>query len=543
MKEPGEMGSISLLIVVVAYIYDIRILLISKEVTVLYVFLLICILGFTVIFGYVAFVFLKNRWEKKIWSGEGIIFRWFGRGKYLKIPENIETIKASQFEGDQNLVSVIIPGTVRKIGDGAFAECKNLKRVVLQEGIESIGLSVFTGCYKLRKVTVPDSVITCWGESFHDTRLKEPVLNASGTILFFCPESVSGREWRVPDTVKIISQQAFIKNRKLEVLHLPEGLETIKRLAFIYCPFQKITIPKSVREIEDNAFWHCENLEEVRVLNPLTQVGSRAFVGCGRLARICWEGWTGTDALFHQKGQPFLVQHLEDSANLAHRGDPEFSRLTKLCAEGKADAMEALSEWFEQCSTKPGASPFYARAANYWRYRAYQKEDPEAVAWFDRFFLAHPGERLESILPEDSDARKGFYSFEVSGSLLNELGYGFFDPARYYEIKKDAGEDLVVASSFDSYDSPDEDGFGAEYSYAWWFLDENMQPLLGIRPIIATVRETSFPFFREARAQAIQVLEQRKEHREADIPSCTVPLSDQAGGDGFYGQADGDHSG
>lgn len=119
-------------------------------------------------------------------------------------------IKGRLFDGNKNITSVVIPGTVKKIGDRAFADCENLKTVILNEGIEEIGRNVFTGCKNLRKVTSPDSVTKYQGWTFYGTNLSAPVLNVSGTILIFCPESVSGKEWSVPDTVKTISWQAFI---------------------------------------------------------------------------------------------------------------------------------------------------------------------------------------------------------------------------------------------------------------------------------------------------------------------------------------------
>ena len=386
----------------------------------------------------------------------------------------------------------------------------NLQSVVLSEGIEEIGSNVFTGCEKLREVTYPDSVTTYQGWTFYGTNLTAPVLNASGTILVFCPAAVSGKEWSVPETVKTIAWQAFIENKDLEILHLPEGLEKIEGMALIECGIREITIPHSVREVEARAFSRCERLEKVTILNPETKVGNGAFSGCANIREIAYANLTESDRIFHLKGQPFLIQHLEDPANLNHRAEPEFRRLTARCSGGSAPAMYLLSEWFEKWSRKPGASPFYNRAANYWRYRAYRRGNEQAKEWFTRFFAEHPGETLESILFESSDHRAGFYNFSVPGNILNDLGYSFFDPGRDYEIKQFEGEELVIAGAFESWDPPDEDGFGAEDNYDWWFLDGNMQPICGVNKVNATVGETSGPWFMETRAQAIKILKERK---------------------------------
>ena len=429
------------------------------------------------------------------------------------IPDTMSEIKGRLFDGNKNITSVVIPGTVKKIGDRAFAGCENLKTVILNEGIEEIGSNVFTGCKNLRTLTYPDSVTKYQGWTFYRTNLSAPVLNASGTILIFCPESVSGKEWSVPDTVKTISWQAFIESKDLEILHLPEGLEKIEHMAFIECGFAEITIPFSVREIGSDAFYYCDNLEKITILNPYTKLENRLCYECENLKEINYAGLTESDRIFHLMGQPFLLENTDDPSNLNHTKNSEFLRLAKKCALGDTNSMYDMALFFENCSHISGASPFYIRAANYWRYRAYCRGHEDAVKWFTRFFAEHPGEHLESILSENSDHRANCYTYSVSGSILNELGYSFFEPEKDYEIKQSEGEDLVIASAFESYEPPDDDGFGAEYYYDWWFLDENMQPIPGIRRLNSTVRETNSPFFMNVKDKAVRILKERKLRR------------------------------
>ncbi len=426
------------------------------------------------------------------------------------IPNSMKEISGNLFDGNKNITSVIIPGTVKRIGVRAFADCENLKTVVLNEGIEKIESNVFTGCMKLRCVTYPDSVKQYQGWTFYRTNLKEPVMNVSKTILIFCPKSVSKKEWTVPDTVKIISWQAFIENKNLEHLNLPEGLEIIESKAFIECGLREITIPHSVRKIEDEAFWHCRKLEKVTILNPDTEVGVEAFAGCDKLKEINYGNLTDSDKIFHLKGQTFLVQHIEGSANLNHASSSEFKKLTALCAKGDAAAMNNLANWFEEWSKKSKASAFYIRAANYWRYRAYRNGNAQATEWFKKFFSEHPNEHLDSILPENNNQDAHFYYYSIPGKLMNDLGYSFFDPEREYEIKHLEGEEIVVVSTFESYEGPDEDGFGAETYYYWWFLDENMQQISDIPRIIATLEETRHEYFKNTRERAINTLKNKK---------------------------------
>ncbi len=442
---------------------------------------------------------------------DGILVKYRGIHKKILLPDCVTEIGYSAFDGNTEIKSVTVPGTVKIISCRAFADCKNLETVVLGEGVEVIESNVFTGCEKLRKVTYPDSIKSYQGWTFYGTRLNTPVMNASGTILVFCPECVSAKEWYVPDTVRTISRQAFIEHKALETLHLPEGLEVIENMAFIRCGFREIIIPDSVLEIGESAFRDCEQLETVIILNPNTKVSANAFSGCKGIKEIRYANITDSDKLFHLRGEPFLIRHLEDSANLHHDVTQKFKFLADRCAEGEPEAMYEMAVFFEGYAQEKNASAFYYRAANYWRYRAYCSGNAEAEDWFRHFFTEHPGEHLESVLSENSECQFDFYSFSIPGKMLNDLGFAFFDSKREYEIKQFEDDGLIEASSFSGYESADKDGFGAEYNYEWWFLDENMKLIPGVRSLTAEIRERNDSFFQKERNKAIEIIQKRKE--------------------------------
>lgn len=63
----------------------------------------------------------------------------------------------NSFRQCNQLKSVVIPSTVKTIGQTAFEYCRALETVVLQDGIETIGYAVFGYC-GLLSAEVPDSV-------------------------------------------------------------------------------------------------------------------------------------------------------------------------------------------------------------------------------------------------------------------------------------------------------------------------------------------------------------------------------------------------
>ena len=431
------------------------------------------------------------------------------------VPPCMTQIRDRLFEDNRYVTDIVVPGNVKTIGDRAFADCVSLQSVTLEQGIEEIGTDVFSGCRSLREVIYPDSVKRCDGRAFRDVPLSRPVTNVSGTMLIHCPADVAGSEWTVPEGVRVIGAKAFGGQGQLAAIRLPEGLEEIRYGAFSGCALTQAEIPASVRRIGRAAFASCKRLEKMTLLGADTQVENSAIYGCTALKEIAWSRPLDPDEKLHLMGLPFLDAAKWDDPNLDHASDSMFSALTSRCATGDARAMYELSRWFDALAERPEASPFYRRAANYWRYRAHSRGVPEARAWFRTWFDENPDARPESVLPEAPE----WMSFARSGKSLNAVGFSFFDPERFFLIDHVFGAPLLEVSAYESSEGPDEDGFGREECYDWWYLDGNMQPLPGIERLNAAhwKRRTSTRFPQTIK-RAKEILRARGESCMDDLP-------------------------
>lgn len=83
--------------------------------------------------------------------------------------------------------------------------------------------------------------------------------------------------------------------------------------------------------------------------------------------------------------------------------------------------------------------------------------------------------RILSILPPDYDSK----GESVPGRKLRGAGFTFFDPKRDYYFGKLDGNGLVRVSSLCFHPNQDEDGFGEEYVYDWWYLTDELQEVPG----------------------------------------------------------------
>lgn len=83
------------------------------------------------------------------------------------------------------------------------------------------------------------------------------------------------RTIQLPESIKVIGRLSFSECKKLESINL-ENVETIYRNAFSYCSsLQSIEI--GATDIGASAFFKCESLETVSLLEGMKSIGSMAF--------------------------------------------------------------------------------------------------------------------------------------------------------------------------------------------------------------------------------------------------------------------------
>ena len=135
-----------------------------------------------------------------------------------------------------------------------------IMNLYIPETIEKIVGNPFTGV-SLRTIKVDD-------KNTHFVSSGGAIYSYDRTVLIHYP-FVNKKEVVpaiIPDTVKIIGDEAFSSAYYLKEIILPEGLEKIGDHAFYYVPELKtITIPATVKEIGSNPFKGANALEEIVV--------------------------------------------------------------------------------------------------------------------------------------------------------------------------------------------------------------------------------------------------------------------------------------
>ena len=187
-----------------------------------------------------------------------------------------------------SLMKITFPDSLTTIGDSAFSNCSSLKNLTIPAGVTNIGNSAFTGCESLKSITVAP------GNTDYSTDKNGVLFNKDQTVLICYPKGSSLRNYEIPDTVKIINDNAFGSiplslslNTNLKSVTIPDSVTSIGSYAFACCAgLTSITIPDSVTSIGEYAFYLCAYLENAKIGKGITSLKTFAFAGCYLLNSI-----------------------------------------------------------------------------------------------------------------------------------------------------------------------------------------------------------------------------------------------------------------
>ena len=113
------------------------------------------------------------------------------------------------------LTGIVIPDSVRFIGDYAFWQCKSLAALSIGSGISEIGPNVFDSCTGLASLIIPDTVISIGHDAFYKCTGLQSISFGTG--------------------LTDIGARAFAECSKLASVTIPEGILTIGAQAFYAC--------------------------------------------------------------------------------------------------------------------------------------------------------------------------------------------------------------------------------------------------------------------------------------------------------------------
>ena len=160
----------------------------------------------------------------------------------------VVAIGVEAFNRHNQLRSVTIPSSVKRIARSAFSRCENLSTVIFEEGCEYIGDFAFAYCSQLKTVKLPYS------------------LNKLDNGVFM--ECTFLQRIEIPDSVKQISANCFSNCYDLI----------------------EVNIPFNVKQLGIECFYGCSSLTEFKLHSDITYIPDRYFMACTKLKDIYFDG-------------------------------------------------------------------------------------------------------------------------------------------------------------------------------------------------------------------------------------------------------------
>ena len=238
-----------------------------------------------------------NPWLKAdgtcLFSSDGkVLFCDLGDTKEYIIPEGVEEIADSAFCRNPHLTSVLFPKSLKKIGASAFAET-GLESIVLHSSLETIKEKAFSFCRSLQQVSFSEGLVEIGDQVFEGCPIRSIVLPASlqslGKNVFPILSIYQGeihQEFSVMPGNPVYHDDGLVLYRRDA-----ERKTVVKAYGYDF----RCTSPESnqtpiryaiepgTTNIEENAFFRCNNLAAVLFPDGLQEIGARAFMDCTKL--------------------------------------------------------------------------------------------------------------------------------------------------------------------------------------------------------------------------------------------------------------------
>lgn len=229
------------------------------------------------------------------------------------LPDTQE-IAPHAFEDCEDVTSVSIPASVRKIGYEAFSRCRQLSRLTFAGGVTHIGDLAFNGCAGLTSVRLPDSLRSLGNYAFAnctqltDVSLGRELSDVGANPFAYCRSlgriTCAGGNRRFSLTegnlidladsrlILHLNDHAALPRRQAQTpthIRIPAGVRRIGDGAFIGLDYIRgVDIPAGVTSIGCNAFGRCEALTGVSLPDSLAEIGQDAFYTCRSLRSVAF---------------------------------------------------------------------------------------------------------------------------------------------------------------------------------------------------------------------------------------------------------------
>ncbi len=222
------------------------------------------------------------------------VAKYLGSDTEVTLPAWVNRVGKEAFEGYDRMTKLVLPDNVTTVDFGAFSNCTNLETVRMSESVRTIGSAAFSGCSKLYSVSLPRTVREIGSGSFagcpslanvsvsaaneNYTDYDGVIYSSDGKKLVQYLAGRPSTTYQMPRSVREIEEYAFWGANNLSKLSITYGVDKIPEYAFSNCKgLQHVTLPRTVQSIFAYAFEDCDSLSYINIPDSVGYIDDRAF--------------------------------------------------------------------------------------------------------------------------------------------------------------------------------------------------------------------------------------------------------------------------
>ena len=231
-------------------------------------------------------------YEYTVSDEEVTITKYLGSDETVNVPAEIDgkpvvAMAIGAFAKNEVIKTVVLPDSIKTIGQSAFAGCANLERINV-ENVTSFGPYAFFECAALKNVEFNDTIETLPVYLFSECSSLESVklpkaLKALSNHLFDACENLKSVD--IPSEVTLIDRSAF-ENAGIETIVIPDSVKEIGDYAFENAPLTSVSFGKNVEKFGSLVFWGCNKLTNIVIPDKVTEIPYGTFFNCTALSTV-----------------------------------------------------------------------------------------------------------------------------------------------------------------------------------------------------------------------------------------------------------------
>lgn len=259
--------------------------------------------------------------SSKLTEIPGNLFAYSGL-ETITLPEGITTINTHAFYKCEQLKSITFPQSLTTIRQKAFEECESLTSLTIPANLDNIAIEAFYFCPNLKHLELYRNVN--YLDHFRYNDIESVVVRHELDTFTGFDSCKTLKSVTLPDTIKVIGDEAFNFCTALTSIDWPASLTTIGSDAFAGSGLIEAVLPDTVTKVGTGAFRYCKELVTFRANDKITEIPNWFMQDCpkltelslGKVKSIGTEAFANCSALLKSE----LPETLERIADRAFQG-------------------------------------------------------------------------------------------------------------------------------------------------------------------------------------------------------------------------------